>query len=588
MARVPLRDTIAAQEEQIDALIKANEQVWSSYTMLERRVEELSYIDLNNITGATEDVLPQAKKVETVNRIRRLRHENPMAKQAIKLPIRFVFGKGISYEIKDPNTKRIVDAFWNDPVNQAVWTSHFAQTVAFDELLTDGEQFPVFFPATGEAPYVRVGMIPMEEITHILYDPDNGRLPVWYRRVFKRKIWDPKLNNGEGAWKPDADRSTVRYYRNFRITDEHLADIEKRGLVIPENMQGEGFVKHRMINPVRMRSGLRGVSELFASREWFRVFKEFMEDRGAINAAANALAYQRKIAGSPADVSRLSGKLGGMQVGPSTDQPLTPASFRRPLAGSMIDTNRSDITSIRADTGAPNAARDAEMLLTAAGSGTATPNHYFGGTNAALAGAQAVEVAVVKAFEDFQTYLRNDYIETVAYVMSIANDVPIDEVMADIGDIAWNFPPIMTQDIVKWVTGYAQWAQQVAPKNRVVRAKAIRKTAEVLNISDISMIWDEIEAEEKRLADIEDQALKDAQDAKKAAADATLLIAKNGGVPPPKNGNNGNGGAPPVPVPAGQKTTTGPQESGVSPDLMRLKAGRPPREGATGPRSKRQ
>lgn len=590
MARSTLRsqldealERINAVEEQNQELLKGNEQAWSNYALMARRVDELSFIDLNNITGVDEDVVPQARRVQTINRIRRLRAENPMAKQAIKLALRFVLGKGVTYSIDEPNTKRIVDDFWNDTVNQSVWTSHFSMQLGFDELLTDGENFLAMFVAPGESPYARVGVVPMEEVTNILYDPDNGRVPVWYRRAYKNRRWNPKLRDGEGDWEPDPKRPMiVRYYRDFRITDEYLADMEDRsGFKIPKGLRAEGVIKHRMINPVRMRSGLRGLSELFASREWFRVFKEFMEDRGAINAQANSMTMQRKVRGSPVDVRNLSGTIGGVTVTPQSDQPLTPSSFRRPLPGSTIDsTDNIDWKSIRVDTGAAAAARDAEMIRSTAGAGTGTPDHYFGATNAALAGAQAVEVAVVKAFEDFQTFLRNDFRETVAYVLSVARDVPITEVIEDAGEVAWNFPPIMTHDIVKWVTAFAQWEQQIGNKNRVVRETAIRKAAEVLGIHNIEQVWDEIEAEEKRLAEIEDQELE-----MKHEQQERSLLAPIGG---PPGSPNGNGASKNGDKPDGQKATTGPQESGLSPDQMRLTKGRPPREGATGPRTRRQ
>lgn len=596
MARPTLRSQLEEQTAQLSALeqsheelLKANEQIVSAYTLMEHRWEELQYIDLNNVTAAGDEVLPQAKRVETILRIRRLRQENPMAKQAIKLPLRFVLGKGVTYEIYDPNTKRIIDSFWNDPVNQAVWTSHFMQVQNFDELLTDGEDFLSLHAATAEAPYVRTAVVPMEEITQILYDPDNSRVPVWYVRRFRIRKWDPGLNNGQGGWAQEKNTDPiVRYYRDWRISDEYLADMEERtGFKIPDTKVGEGVIKHRMINPIKQRSGFRGISELFASREWFRVFKEFMEDRGAINAAANALAYERKVQGTPADVRAMTGKLGGLQVTPASDQPLSPSSFRRPLPGSMIDTNKSDIKSIRADTGAPGASQDAAMIRSTAGAGTGTPDHYFGATNAALAGAQAVEVAVVKAFEDFQTYLRNDMIETFTYVLSVARDTDITEARGDADEIALNFPPIMTQDIVKWVTAFAQWSQQVAPGNRAVRAKATRKVADVLGVSDIEQIWPDIEKEEARIAKEQDEAKQLARDAQQKALDApAVAVVANG------NGNNGPnknpGGNSPVAPENGQKATTGPQEQGQSPQLSRVARGRPPNEGPTGPRSKRQ
>jgi hypothetical protein len=312
------------------------------------------------------------------------------------------------------------------------------------------------------------------------------------------------------------------------------------------------------------------------------VIKEFMEDRGAINAAANALAYQRKITGGPVSVANLSGHLGGLQVTPGADQPLVPSSFRRPMPGSIIDSNNSTITGIRADTGAPNADRDAERLLTIAGSGTATPNHYFGGTNNALAGAQSVEVAVIKAFEDFQTFLRNDYKELAEYVISVANDVAPSEIDASEREIAWKFPPIMTQDIVKWVTGFAQWSQQVAPKNRVVREIALRQTAQVLGVPNIEMIWDEIMAEEKRIADMEDAEAEMRQEQQQKSLDAPMVVAGGNGFGGAASGRDSKNGA------SGQKATTGVNAPGRTPDDIRLTRGRPPREGATGPRSKRQ
>lgn len=583
MARTPLRVQLGEALEQIEELQRANEQVYSDYTMLNRRVEELSYIDLNNITEATEDVIPQAKRVATINRIRRLRHENPMAKQAVKLALRFVLGKGVSYEIREPNTKRIVDDFWGDPVNQAVWTSHFAMVQRFDELMTDGEQFVALFTTPSETPYVRLGILKMEEVTHIITDPDNDHMPVWYRRVFKKRKWDPTLNDNEGGWavEKNGQKPIVRYYRDYRVSDEYLADIEKRGLAIPESLQARGadkspvFVKHRMINPVKMRTGLRGISELFASREWFRVIKEFMEDRGAINAMANAMAIQRKITGGPVAVANMTGRIGGLQVTP--DQPLVPSSFRRPLPGSILDTNTNvDYKSIRADTGAPGADRDAGRLIAIAGAGTATPDHYFGGTNSTLAGAQSVEVAVVKAFEDFQTFLRNDDRELTEFVIGVARDLPVHEVDADDKEVAWKFPPIMTQDLVKWVTGLAQWAQQIAPKNRVIRREAIRAAATVLNMQHIDLIWDEVEADEKRIAQEEDEMREQQMQQQKVLA---------AGGPPGANGasKNGNGGPP-----GGQRSTTGVTVQGKSPDLTRSEKLKPPREGATGPRSRRE
>lgn len=579
--------TITALESQVAQQHTALEQSYSTYTLLARQVEDLMYMDLAGppVEGRDE-ILPSARSTATIMRIRRLRHENPIAKQAVKLSLRFVFGKGVSYLVKDENISQIVGECWNDPVNQALLTSHKSMKRRFDELLTDGEWFLVMFEAP-EAPHVRFGRIPMEEIVDILYDPDNAEMPVWYKRKFIKKTFDPEGNNGEGQWKSDT-KATIRYYRNYAITDDMLTGpdgIEARGLVIPEEKVGDGVVKHMMINEVRGRTGLRGISELFSSREWFRVFKQFMEDRGAINAQANALSMQRKIKGGPTAVRALSGRIGGVKVQPDADdQLMSPDAFLRPIGpGSTIDTNENvDWKSIRADTGAANAVQDARMLLAAGGAGVATSINYFGESSGALAAAQVMELPMVKGYEDWQSFHKTEFQEIIEFVLSVALGRPAKD---DEKQIAWEFPPLISQDVVKYITAFAQWAQQIAPGNRKVKLLAIRGGMTVLQIPGLEANMKEIETEEERLFQEKQAQLKLQQDAAQKALNAPTPVP--GQLPPhlggppvgPAANSNGNGN--------GQKAGGGPQPDAFSPGLRRLVGGRPPADGPTGPRTRR-
>lgn len=591
-----VKKMLAAQEAEVSRLSTALEQTYSDYTLLQRTVEDLQYIDISggSLMGSNVAVITDEQRVRVITRIRRLRHENPIAKQAIRLTKRFVLGKGISYVVDDDQLKTIVDDFWTDPVNRTVLTSPEAMNQRFDETLTDGELFFVLFPSS-ESPYVRLGTIPMEEVTQIIYDPDNDNIPVWYKRVYRERKYDAELNAGQGGWTMTSE-PVVKYHRDFRIDDDRLKDIEDRGLVIPEARQGVGRVKHRLINQVRMRSGFRGLSELYSSREWLRVFKEFMEDRGAINAAANAFAYQRKIKGGASAVNRVSGRLGGVKVLPDADGQAGLSEFQmtRPSAGSMYDTNEGiSLTPIKSDTGAPQAERDARLLLMAGGAGVATPIHYFGDGHQALAGAQAVELPMVKGYEDWQQFHRAEFSEIIEFV--------IDQAMPDSADvdvserkIVWLFSQIMTPDVVKWITANAQLTQQIAPKNRAVKRLATIGGLTALNVPNIEMEMKAIDEEEDRLFKEQQDALKTTQDAAKAAADRAASA------PPSPFGGNGFGGnghipgVPPVPDAHGKNATDG-QRAGtigaipaISPKEMRMVAGRPPAEPTTGPRSKRQ
>jgi hypothetical protein len=345
-------------------------------------------------------------------------------------------------------------------------------------------------------------------------------------------------------------------------------------------LTGEGFVLHSMVNPMRMKTGWRGISELFASREWFRVFKEFMEDRGAINAAANALSFRRKIKGGPTAVASFSNRLGGVPVAPVQSQSFTAdaiSRLTRPMAGAVYDHNEGvDLEGQRVDTGAAHAERDARMILMAGAAGTGTAITYFGEGSSSLASAQVMELPMVKGYEDYQTDQADEFTEIVKFVLRQAfgenEDLTSDAI------VAWHFPPIITQDVVKWMSAYAQWAQQIAPGNNEVRRLAIMGAMNALNVPNAAQMVDAIEAEEKRIADDKEAERKVRLDQQQRNVNAPQggAGALTGGS---SNGNNGDGN--------GQRAGGGPMPSALGPNLTRLRAGRPPAEAPTGPRTRR-
>jgi hypothetical protein len=640
-------------------LAEAFEHTQSELALVQRQLDDILYLNLNDLPDREEyAVLPTAKKRQIIRRLRILRHENPLAKQAMKLAQRFTFGKGVSYVIKNKESRKVISEFWENPENAAVLTSHSSMRDRFDEVLTDGEKFLVMF-ASDVPPYVKLGEIPMEEIVDIIYSPDNRFVPVYYKRKYFKMEYDANAQNGEGEWKKvgkdgQNTKPFITYYRDYRITDEQLDEME--GLSIPDSMvEEDAFVRHRMVNPLWTKQGRRGISELFASREWFRVFKEFMEDRGAINAAANTFSYVRKVKGGASAVAAIKGKIGSQTVG--LDESNTVKRMTRPVAGAFYDINEAmDVSALRADTGAADAKEDARMLLMTGGAGVGTMLPYFGeGGDANLATAQAMELPMVKMFEDYQQEVQDDLDAISVFVLekhygetraeASANQpiddetdpenpdsqrvdkksedpsnskngskppvaaaealvpppavpsapaaappgagntinvqmdtrtpeekeadknekalagVDVEEMVDDRFTISWQFPPIVTQDVVKYTTAWAQLVSQVAPGNKVVKSAAIRGALTTMNVPNVEEMMERIQAEEDFLA---------AEKAKKKA-EMEARFAQSGMMP----------GGPPQPG-------TPPQPSGapdpLGPDLKRIANGKPPRQPATGGR----
>lgn len=558
-------DALAEQNIQ---LARALEATQSELALQERRLDEVYYLNLNAVPGRDEyQVLPQAKRKEIVRKIRILRQENPLAKQAIKLAIRFTFGKGITFLVKDEQSREAVQEFWDHPTNQSVLCAWSSMKERFDELLTDGEVFTLM--AVGPAaPYVELSTIPMEEIDDIIYHPQNRFVPVYYKRVWKPFKYDARANNGQGGWiESDPNKPPrVRYYRDYRMTDEALAEIED--INIPDGLiEADHFIRHRMVNPVWMLNGRRGVSELFASREWFRVFRNFMEDRGSINAAANAFSYVRKVKGGPAAVASITGKIGGVPMGPTAGEEGSLRRLSRPIAGAIYDINEGmDITGLRADTGAVDAKEDARLILMTGGAGVATNLPYFGeGGDANLATAQAMELPMVKSYEDYQKEVETDLDEILKFVIKTARGHDVEK---EALHTAFDMPPIVTQDVVKFTSGWAQVVSQIAPGNKVVKLAAIRGALSTMDVPNIEGIMDDIEAEEERLATEKEEMRQKMLE---------TGIDPNAPPVPGQPGKPGDPSKPPLPV--GKGAVKNP-----NPDDQRLTKGKPPRIPATGGR----
>jgi hypothetical protein len=583
------------QEEyqtQLQDLGRQLEAVVSNNRLLARAFEDLDYLNLYD-THRITDILPEATRKETILKLRRLRHDNPLAKQGIRLIVRFTLGKGIQWITKNQPIRDALMEFWQDEDNKLVFTTDTSMKEFLDEVATDGEKFLACFEKANVAPYVKFAEVPLEEIEQIIYDPNNRRVPIWYKRHFTEEVYD-----GTKEHYVVRGKAKTLYYLDYRVTDEKLEEIGTQ-IKIPEAKKAktpEGDLikmRHSYVNPLWGKSGRRGISELYSSREWFRVFKEFMQDRAIINAAATAIAYKRKFKGGPTAVAQMHGKFGGIDVG--MEENTLPASLTRPVAGATYDSNEAaDIEWNKTDTGAANAKEDARMLLMVGGSGMGTNIHYFGeGGDANLATAQAMELPMVKNYEDWQKWLESEFMEIFDYVLRMAfgenipfqddsteaedgtdsnasrlrlitsNDLrpsrieinePEKKTVADV--VSWDFPPIITKDVVKYMTAWAQLTQQVAPGNPIVHLEAIKGAMTVLGIPNVDQLIDGIKAEEERL-----QAEKEAQ------RQAMMDNLGNNGQGPDSGGDNGDGGKVPGFVKA---------NAGGDPNIKRVASGKPP------------
>lgn len=373
----------------------AMEQLQSISRLLEDSIDRF----LVGAPGTAQIGVEGINKGRILQQIRRLRHQNPLAKHACKLVSRYTFGAGISWRAADEeNVKPLIEEFWDDQDNQLELTSHQAMVQRCDELWTDGELFFAMF-VDPEGGRIKVRTLPPEEIVDVITDPDDNRKPMYYRRQRQPR----RFNFASGTWEtlPARGRvSTVGTYVPSWLNNNVERDKSAEGPFGKRTTQGLLDDSMRIFHVAINKVGQFGLSELWSVRDWIRQFHQFMEDRITINRAAAAIAWQRKVKGGKQDISAAVSKgIAGKSVNVGETSVQIP-----PVAGSILTTPESVAYQwMRGDTGASQAVEDARMILMTLGAGISLPVHWLGeGGDANLATARAMNFPVFRMFLEWQ------------------------------------------------------------------------------------------------------------------------------------------------------------------------------------------
>jgi len=369
-------------------------------TDVSRRIEDAGWVNLS--TDPRDRGASSTDRLGTIDRCRLYRRRSPLAKQAAKLVQHYVLGQGVTLRANDKTlVKRIVDEFWDDPVNRRTFTGHSAMTEFVDNLFTDGDQFLVLF-ADEDAGTVQLGAIDAAQVVEIVTDPANWRIPLWYKVQRPKGTYNFRARGGSGYTTGAMETVWYRDWRNDRETGGP-AQVEK------------GLVYHVAIN----KQGKFGEPELAAAIDWVKAHKQFMEDRATISRAAAAIAWKKKRKGGRTDVAQAAAALQSSLVSNTGSFETNPA----PAAGStVIENEGSTMEWVKTDTGGPGAHEDERMLRMMVGAGVGVANHYFGDEgNANLATATAMELPMLKMYEAWQKLLSDTIEDLIQFALEVAH-----------------------------------------------------------------------------------------------------------------------------------------------------------------------
>ena len=413
---------------------------------------------------------------------------NLLANRLTELPLAYLLAEGVSLSCKDEEHQKLLNAFWNDPINN--WPGKLEGRVR--DLSLTGEQCYILHVNEGSG-FLRLGYLDPRQIAHVVMDPDNPEQPIG---VVTKK-------------------DTQGKYHKYRVAvlgdDAELFTTRTAGIRASDFPDGECM----LYQIGKLPTGTRGRADLLAQIDWLDAYDEFMFGEIDRQQFLRAFVWDVTLTGvDDAGVKKFD------------------KEFKAPEPNSKFVHN--DSVKLEAKTPSLQAADSSEtahLLRNQVLGGATMPEHWFGGGgNVNRATASEMGEPTFKIYTARQMMLKRMIEEIGRFVLwkSAKTGNP------DWGDDAWKvtatFPELANRDVTKFAAAFQQVVNAVVI---MIDAALVTQERGLQLIGDVaSRFGQEIDAKAELAAA---QAEAKARGADKAKHDAFNL--------PPATAGNDAGGA---------------------------------------------
>lgn len=348
----------------------------------------------------------ETMRLRSVEESRSLYLWDVVTQNIIDLWTDFGFGLKIGITCEDEKANESFQEFWTARRNSPVIGDKVLKDRSKDELV-DGEIYFVFFASKMDG-LTTIRVIPTEEITEIISDPDDKYKVLYYKREY---------TSGELG----AVSSTV-YYRDWQaeakdLERAHLPDnavkADQANAQVGDDQTGTDVV---MMHVGYRQIDGRGWPLMTAGAPWSRAYKNFLQDRAAVARLAAMYPEKIKVKGGQRVIDSIRATLES-----SLTQALSNGVESNPpaVAGSTWLENESlERTRQPVGTGASDAEKDGAPLLAQAGLAGRIFPHYLGrGEAYRLATATSMETPIFRAFNRYQQFWSSVFRDMVEVVL---------------------------------------------------------------------------------------------------------------------------------------------------------------------------
>lgn len=218
--------------------------------------------------------------------------KNPLIKRALILRTAYIFGQGVEITARangkrhkgEQDVNAVLQAFMDDVGNRRTLFGADAQQRLERTLGTDGNLFLSLWtrPATGR---VQVRVLPWDEITDVITNPDDSSEPWFYRRAWTYTAIDPAT----GA--PSEIKQQVALYPALTYRPKN-----RPARIGNADVRWDAPVRHIKANDLE---GWRfGVPDTYAAIDWAKAYKEFLEDWARLVKSLSRFAWKMTAKGA--------------------------------------------------------------------------------------------------------------------------------------------------------------------------------------------------------------------------------------------------------------------------------------------------
>lgn len=273
--------------------------------------------------------------------------KNPLIKRALQARSLYVWGQGVTVAGRDDTISELIDEFMENKGNRRAVFGHQARKLCQHTLDVDGNLFFNLFPNRMTAD-VAVRTIIVDEIREIIANPDDRSEPWFYRRVWTELRLNPNSGLMDMASYREAFYPDWQYQPTFR----------------PPEMGGHPVLWDSPVYHVKvggLQHSLFGIPETYASLDWARGFKGFLEDFASLAKSLSRLAWEMtsKRGSAKANAQRLGTTIDpGAGVNETNPSPVAGSTFvhgegveMKPInkSGALIDADQGKQLRLQVD-----------------------------------------------------------------------------------------------------------------------------------------------------------------------------------------------------------------------------------------------